>query len=142
LFFIGETNENKLTEIDYCLSDLEIGMSLNEIEFNLSRINAFPKLRFPRVLIIELLNKDKKVELLSQKINEAMNRIGFRNDKHFQPHITLGRVKREHKINLNGLENNIKSDLHFSVNEFQLMESKLKSSGSEYSVLKRYLFNS
>ncbi|MBK8550462.1 MAG: RNA 2',3'-cyclic phosphodiesterase [Ignavibacteria bacterium] len=136
LFFIGEVIGDKLKEIDNCL--INIGSSLNEIRFDFKCINAFPKLKYPRVLIIELLNKDKKVAELSERINEGMKNIGFVNDKLFHPHITLGRVKREHKINLTGLEKNIKSDLNFSVNGFCLMESKLKSTGAEYSVIKNY----
>lgn len=136
LFFIGEVKGDKLKEIDNCLTN--IGASLNEIRFDFKCINAFPKLRYPGVLIIELLNKDKKVTELYERINESLKSAGFLNDKLFYPHITLGRVKRERKINLTGLEKNIKSDLNFSVNGFCLMESKLKSTGAEYSEIKKY----
>ena len=138
LFFIGEVNESRLKEIDNNLSKLEGELSLNEIEFDLKSFNAFPKLRYPRVLMLELHNEDKKVFELSGKINESLKSTGFESDKKFRPHITLGRVKREQKINLTGLDNFIKMDLKFSVKEFYLMESKLKSSGSKYSVLKKY----
>ena len=140
LFFIGDVNESRLNEINFMLSKMESGLSLNEIKFELKSINAFPKLKYPRVLILELINEDKKVFELSQRINDSLKEIGFVNDKTFKPHITLGRIKRDHKINLTGLDCSISSGLVFSSKEFFLMESKLKSTGSEYTVIKKFIF--
>jgi 2'-5' RNA ligase len=128
-----------VNEIGQQLSLLESGLTHNEIMFELKNLNAFPKLKYPRVLILELLNKDRKVIELSQKINASMKEIGLTCDKSFRPHITLGRVKREHKINLSGLDTEIITANTFSVNKFYLMESKLNKYGSEYSVIKEYL---
>jgi len=139
LFFIGDVNESRLNEINFLMSKKESELSLTGIKFELKGINAFPKLRYPRVLILELMNEDKKVFELSQRINESLKEIGFINDKIFKPHITLGRVKREHKINLTGLDCSINHGITFSANEFFLMESKLMSSGSEYTVIKKYM---
>jgi RNA 2',3'-cyclic 3'-phosphodiesterase len=138
LFFIGETDENKVSVIHSGLKKLESGISFKEINFKLKSINAFPKLKYPRVLILELDNEDKKVFELSNKINSVLKEIGFENDKLFHPHFTIGRIKRDHKINLTKLENNIEIDLNFYVNKFFLMESKLKKDGSEYSVIDDY----
>ena len=117
---------------------LESGSSFKEIIFELKNINAFPKLRYFRVLILELLNKDKKIFELSKKINVCLKGIGLISDKSFRPHITLGRVKREHKINLSGLKTEITPGIIFSANKFHLMKSIMKSYGSEYSVIKDY----
>ncbi|HMS63732.1 MAG TPA: RNA 2',3'-cyclic phosphodiesterase [Ignavibacteria bacterium] len=138
LYFIGDLNDFKLKEIDHELSDLSSKLNLNEISFELGNINAFPDLKNPRVLMIELLNEDKKLIELSRKINSSFLKLGYENDKPFHPHITLGRIKRDRKIDLSGLKTELNSGVKFSVNEFYLMESKLTKEGSEYSVLKKF----
>ncbi len=138
LFFIGDVQDSRLNEINILLSKTESELTLTGIKFELKSINAFPKLRYPRVLILELLNEDKKIFELSQRINDSLKYADIVSDKIFKPHITLGRVKREHKINLTGLDCRISPGLVFSSKEFFLMESKLKSTGSEYSVIKKF----
>lgn len=140
LFFLGEVSEAKLILLTNELNKFSENFETEIISFSAKGINAFPKLRFPRVLILELENPDKKVFELSEKINDVCKKIGFISDKKFHPHITLGRVRRDKKINLTELAGKIKTDLSFSVNGFYLMESKLRSSGSEYHIIREYKF--
>ncbi|MDQ3194673.1 MAG: RNA 2',3'-cyclic phosphodiesterase, partial [Bacteroidota bacterium] len=132
LFFIGDINANQCHVIDSCLLDVKKELSIKEINFSAAGISAFPKLRFPGVIIIELKDEDKRAFDLSEKINHCMKESGFFQDKSFRPHLTLGRVKRDKKLNLTELKD-ISIELNFSVESFYFMESKLKSSGSEYS---------
>lgn len=104
----------------------------------MNKINAFPDLKYPRVLILELVNKDRKIYELYQDLNIRLKEIGLISDKTFRPHITLGRVKRDKKINLSRLNTEIISSDTFTINKFFLMESSLKKYGSEYSVIKEY----
>ena len=140
LFFIGEVNETGLNKIRSGLNILEKEIKISEMEFTYKGTDAFPKLKFPRVLILDLTNKDGKVFELSDTINSALKEQGFISDKKFHPHITLGRVKRDRKIDLTNIRDSISSDLSFKVNSFCLMKSELKSSGAEYSVLEEYKF--
>lgn len=138
LFFLGEVDEVKLNMISSALDNLQNNLSLSEIYFTANGINAFPKLRFPRVLYIDLKNEDKKAFELYEKINHVLRDLNFVSDKEFHPHITIGRVRRDHKINLSELKDQINTSLNFSVKNFYLMESKLTGRGSEYSVIKQY----
>lgn len=138
LFFIGETNESLLSKTDMRLSEIRGDNIADGITFRYGGINAFPKLRYPRVIILELINEDKRVFYLYRKINSVLKSLEIHCDKKFHPHITLGRVKRDHKVNLSELNFSTDHNLNFTVSEFCLMESKLKSSGSEYSLLKKY----
>lgn len=138
LFFIGESGFDKSNEIDNALREVSRMHITDEFSFSFRKLNAFPKLKFPRVIFLELINEDNKVFELSKNINEAMLNIGFKSDKKFYPHITLGRVKRDYKINLSGIDENLNIEHGFSVNEFFLMESRLEIHGSEYTVLKKY----
>lgn len=138
LFFIGETNESQLSKTDGRLSGILTDNFADGITFGYGGINAFPKMRYPRVIILELVNEDKRAFDLYRNINSALKSLEIHCDKKFHPHITLGRVKRDHKINLSELNFSTDHNLNFTLSDFCLMESKLKSSGSEYSLIKKY----
>lgn len=140
LFFLGEVKPAETAMLVRNLNLLNESFNKNEIKFSGKRINAFPALRIPRVMILELENPDKKIYELKERISEICNRSGFVSDKKFQPHITLGRIKRDIKINLRELECKIRTDLDFSVKSFYLMESKITGAGSEYKVVNEFKF--
>ncbi len=138
LFFIGEVNETGLNKIRSGLNIIGKELQISDMEFTYKGIDAFPKLKFPRVIILDVTNNDGKVFELSDTINSALKEHGFISDKKFHPHITLGRVKRDRKIDLTGVRDSVSSDLSFKINNFCLMKSELKSSGAEYSILEEY----
>lgn len=138
LFFLGDVEEKMVREISADLEKIKGEISFSEMKFIATGINAFPKLRFPRVLIIELENSDKSAFRLYDKICEKLGIYGFKPDKQFHPHITLGRVRRDKKINLDFLKDKIKTNLSFTLDDFYLMESKLDSRGSVYKEIKRF----
>ncbi len=138
LFFIGEVNIEKLTKINEGLKDLEKDLLFGKFDFTAKGVNAFPKLKHPRVLVLDFVNEDNKVFKLSDRLNFNLAKSGIISDKAFHPHITLGRVRRNHRINLSELENLIIPELGFSVSKFHLMKSELKKGGSEYSVIAEY----
>ncbi len=138
LFFLGDVEEKMVREISAGLGKIKSEVDFKEMEFIATGINAFPKLRYPRVLIVELENADNNAFRLYEKICEKLNNYGFKPDKQFHPHITLGRVRRDKKINLEFLKDKIKTNLSFTLDDFYLMESKLDSRGSMYKEIKRF----
>lgn len=138
VFFIGEVSESEIKNVDLKLTEIENEVRDLQMQFSVKCINAYPKLKFPRVIIIELENKDGNAFVLSETINSKLSETGIRTDKKFHPHITIGRVRRERKINLTGLGYTMLPEIRFPVSSFYIMKSELKSSGSEYTVLKKY----
>lgn len=138
IFFLGNAEEKMVKEISANLEKIKNEVDFKEMEFISTGINAFPKLRFPRVLIVELENPNNNAFLLYEKICKKINEYGFKPDKKFHPHITLGRVRRDKKINLEFLKDKIKTNFSFTLNDFYLMESKLDSRGSVYKEIKRF----
>lgn len=139
IFFLGDTTEKTADDISSDLAQIKDEINFKEIFFNAKGINGFPKLRFPRVLIIELENPDGNANLLYNKICDKLFPFGFKPDKVFRPHITLGRVRRDKKVNLEFLKEKIKIDFNFKLGDFYFMESKLDSRGSVYREIK--IFN-
>jgi len=141
MFFIGETNVDRCKEIEYSLKETEGILNYDELNFSFREFNAFPNLKYPRVLFLDLNNGNGKVFSLADKINSILNRLGYKNDKKFYPHITLGRVKRDRKLNLASLNKDTGINHNFTVRELCLMQSKLLEHGSEYKVLNKYRIN-
>lgn len=138
LYFIGDTDFFILENIHLQLQRLSAELMMDELNFSLKNVNAFPNLKFPRVLTLELENKDRKVFILSDKLKEITEKSGFTSGKDFHPHITLGRIKRDKKLDLTELKNFPVEEVKFYLNKFYLMESKLNKAGSEYKVIREY----
>ena len=138
LFFLGDVPTEKIKEISYELQSVSSDGQTNGILFKANSINAFPNLKYPRVLIVELINEDEKAIELYDNIKQVLLQFDFKPDKKFHPHITLGRVKKNQKINLVELADKISFNLSFTINNFYLMESKLDYRGSVYKIIKRF----
>ncbi len=138
IYFLGDIKEKIVNDISKEFEKIKDEINFNEIKFKATGINAFPKLRYPRVLIIELENLDENAFGLYDKICEKLNVYGFKPDKKFYPHITLGRVRRDKKINLEFLKDKMEVNLNFTLNNFYLMESILDSKGSVYKEIKSF----
>jgi 2'-5' RNA ligase len=138
LFFLGDVIDKQVDIIKNELSLINEDKIYKVINFKNKSINAFPNLKNPRVLIIDLENEDRQIYRLYEEIYSALGKCGFEPDKKFHPHITLGRVKRDRNIKLKNLEQLNIPVLEFNVNEFYFMESKIDSTGSTYKTLKRF----
>jgi RNA 2',3'-cyclic 3'-phosphodiesterase len=138
IFFLGDVAGKTVQDISGELENIKTEINFSEISFNAKGINGFPNLRYPGVIIIELENPDGNAFRLYDKICQKLGSFGFRPDKIFRPHITLGRVKRDRKINLEVLKEKTKINLRFTLTGFYLMESKLDSRGSVYREIKKF----
>lgn len=134
LFFIGDITPGKLNLVKNSLN--AVGYKEGKLSLTLSSIGAFPNLRTPRVLFTGIKDEGKLVKL-AEGVHKEMGELGFESDKKFHPHITLGRVKRDRKVNLTKLSE-INFNINFETDAFYLMESKLKPTGSVYSKRERF----
>lgn len=101
-------------------------------------LGAFPDLRNPRVIWCGLDGDLPQLEMLQKKVETACADAGFpREERPFQAHLTLGRVRR--KTNLKPLLDYIKigSGLEHTIDvrEFSVYQSTLRPEGALYSVL-------
>ena len=140
LFFIGDTDKVKLKQIESALSEIRIDSIPLQMKLMTGKTNAFPNLRFPRVLILDVKDQSSGLNILSKEINKCMLNFGFKTDKTFHPHITLARVRRDRKVNLTSLGNTVTTTVEFSTDRFSLMESRLSSSGAEHKLIRDFNF--
>ena len=134
LFFIGDIDAGILNRVKNSLN--AVNYDDGPLSLNLYSIGGFPNLRSPRVLFVNIKDDGKLVKL-AEEVHLQMNELGYESDKKFHPHITLGRIKRDRKVNLTKLSE-INVDIKFDANAFYLMESKLQPTGSVYTKRDRY----
>lgn len=134
LLFVGETSPAETREVQKVLKRINPG--IGSLEFTSRSVGAFPNLRTPRVLFANLKDSGKLL-MLTGEIHNEMKKLGYESDKKFHPHITLGRVKRDRKVNLTKLSS-LNFDISFEASSFHLMESKILPTGSKYSIIEEY----
>lgn len=103
-------------------------------------VGGFPNLRNPRVIWCGLEGDLPMLEALQQRVESACLGAGFApEERPFQPHLTLGRVRG--KTNLQPLLDYIKigSALEhaFVAREFNVYQSTLRPQGALYTVLEK-----
>lgn len=136
LVFLGNTSDAELQEISEVLQKITARHSPFSLE--LSRISYGPSLKDPRMVWVE--GKPSR-ELLSLQKNlaKALRRDSVPNvgteSLHFTPHLTLGRLKELEFRRIDPTERqDIEEEISvsFPVHSIEIMESKLKRGGAEY----------
>lgn len=91
LRFLGETSDEQVLKITGLLDD--ISQNYHCFQFNLKGIGFFKSKNQPRVLFLSV-EKDLLIKKLTSEIEEMVVLLGFnREEKLFNPHLTLGRIK-------------------------------------------------
>ena len=113
------------------------------LELILGRTSAFPGLTKPRVLWMGLEGDTGRLQALQTRISDQLKELGYRPDKPFQPHVTLGRTRdtaRRDELEaiswaLRQQENKPIEREPFTAHRVSLMKSELRPGGSVYTEL-------
>jgi len=138
LKFLGEISEAKVKEVSESLKSLS---RFESFSIGLKGFGFFPDARRPRVLWTGV-DAPASLSRIAEQVEEAMQRIGFaREDRVFQPHLTLARFKvPQPQPALQALltQQGEEELGNFEVSEFFLFESKLSPRGAEYRKVERF----
>jgi RNA 2',3'-cyclic 3'-phosphodiesterase len=136
LKFLGEIDKKLVSEVEQiCLETIS---SISPFKLSIDRIGLFPNERHPRVLWIGLGGEVETLEKLQEQLDERLAGIGFEiEEKDFQPHLTVGRIRSNKNLRdmLKRSDGYSLPTLSFMVQEIVLMKSDLLSSGACYSEL-------
>ena len=136
LFFMGDTEEEKIAEIETYLQDAFFDFTSFEIE--LSELGLFSRQGRPQVIWMGI-KRIKELTEIKKSIDNKLSQIGFQpEDRPFKPHLTLGRVKYvSDKKQLNDLVQRDKMKVYgrVKINEIILYKSELTSAGPIYTPL-------
>ncbi len=137
LKFLGDVNTDL---IDSILSSLKKTAEVCEkVESSFSKFGLFYKFNKPAILWLGI-EKNDQLNFLFNKVNENINRIGFKPEKRsFKPHLTLLRMRG--KEDLKKIKNLTDFNLHnlkFTASQISLIKSELKPGGSVYENLQSF----
>lgn len=140
LKFLGATDSSKLQAIKESLSTVHL---VRPVTLNFSGLGFFPNAKRPGVIWAGV-EWSSNLQALAAEVDGQMASLGFpKNDRAFTPHLTLARLG---KMALpRTLADTIAHDSSrqfggCAASEFYLVESKLKSTGAEYTTLEFYNF--
>jgi len=139
LLFIGSVQDEEIPKISQIVKNIAQTQKPFSLRFEKVCYGP-PKTMPPRLIWLELEKKPELLELaetLKKEIGESgiLRKIEKRE---FSPHITLGRIRTWEWRKIEPEERpeiEKELDLDFEVKSIEIMESKLKRTGAEYSVL-------
>ena len=140
LKFIGEVTPEKLGAIREALATVR---SDSPVTLEFRGLGFFPHEKRPRVFWAGM-NASPNLKILAADIDSATEKLGIlREERPFSPHLTLARFQPPglpEKLR-NAIQENLAREFGaLQTTEFHLIESKLKSSGAEYTTLESFTF--
>jgi len=137
LRFLGNVTPGVRASLEESMQEVAAGLS--PFSFRIGPAGAFPSIRRARVLWVGLSRGEEEVGALAHRVEEAVRRIGFEEEKRFHAHITVGRTKgplspgfRERFTAL------LAEPVERQAAGFQLMKSTLTREGAIYEVLREF----
>ncbi len=140
LNFLGEVPETKLAPIRSALAGAR---SDQPVTLDFRGLGFFPNEKHPRVFWAGI-EASANSKTLAADIDKATEKLGIPREKRpFSPHLTLARFeppRLPEKLRA-AIQGNAARDFgSLCTNQFQLIESKLKPSGAEYTTVESFPF--
>ncbi len=139
LNFLGNLDDNQLVETIETAK--RVCMSYNPISINLQKICYGPSKKFPPKMVWIEMGKSEELSKLQLDLeNNFFNLPSYqykeKENRSFHPHLTLARIKLfEFRALGERPEINEELCLSFEASAVEVMESELKRSGAEYTIL-------
>ncbi|MBE6485613.1 MAG: RNA 2',3'-cyclic phosphodiesterase [Methanosphaera stadtmanae] len=139
LKFFGEIDNTRIEQI----TDI-VNQSIKDKEtytIKVVNIGAFPNIYNPRVIWTGIKDKNNTTVELIEELDKKFNKIGFKKEKNYVPHITIGRVKSisdKEKLTQTLKKLNKKYHGKMEVKKIYLKSSKLTPNGPIYKNIKEF----
>jgi 2'-5' RNA ligase len=138
LKFLGEVDDENASAIGSALA--EAVREVRPFEVSLGGVGAFPTLHRPRVVWLGV-EPHPALELLANDVERVTGTFGFEPEmRPFQPHITLGRAKRDARPaafrSFPDLARSVDYGALVAVESVDLMKSTLRPDGAVYSAVR------
>lgn len=137
LKFLGYIKEEDIADISKAVK--ETVQDIFPFSLSIEGLGAFPDLKRPNVVFVNIKEKGKNLVTLHTRLNERMASFGItRETRKYDPHLTIGRVRSRKNINLLTYEIESNNGAFFGqelVESIALMMSELYPEGPRYSRL-------
>ena len=138
LKFFGNIDESKIESIVQAIEGP--GKATPSFSLKVKGLGAFPHLKNPRVVWMGLTEGRDNLTTFQRQLEEELEKIGFeREERPFQPHLTLGRSNSSRRRDeLSGMMEKYREEEfgEFPVEKVVLFKSDLRPSGPIYTALK------
>ena len=139
LLFIGNVRDEEIPKISQIVKD--VAQSQKPFSLRIEKVSYGPPKKIPPRLIWVEVERKPELSEIAKKLKKEMAESGILRkveQREFSPHITLARIKsfwwkRMEPEERPEIEREIALD--FEVNSIEIMESKLKKTGAEYTAL-------
>ena len=137
LKFLGEVDEEKLNLIKEKLKEVKI----KTFSAKLSDVGLFNYKGKPKIVWVKIGGEG--IFALQKKIDEEMEKVGFKKEERFMSHVTLARIKyvkdaKRFKEYIQGISH---KKIEFEIDRFKLNSSELRRLGPVYRDLEVYSCN-
>src|SRR5262245_44462626 len=137
--FLGDVDETDLYAV--CKMAARAVEDVPVFSMDLHGVGAFPSVGRPRVIWAGVTQGAEEVTLIHDRLDELFGAEGYpREDRHFTPHLTLGRVRHQKRTPTLG---NALNELArweggvTTVEEILVMSSQLSSDGPTHAIMGR-----
>ena len=140
LKFFGDISTEDVKNI--CSAVQNRATSEQSLNLKIEKLGVFPDARRPRVIWCGVTGDVEKLSILQKQLDSDFAGIGFpREDRPFQAHLTLGRIKDSR--DLTGISEALTKYTTFTAGEFNcteliLFQSKLSPQGAVYTKLAEF----
>lgn len=137
LKFLGEVDLERLKEVLSILGKLKF----NKFELSFKGCGIFPNFYSPRVLWVGIEKGGEELIKISEILNRELMKLGFKEEKGFSPHLTIGRIKsnknKEKFLELMKKKAEESFD-KMEAKEIILMKSNLIPKGPIYEIIEKF----
>ncbi len=139
LHFLGDRNPEEIERIKKILksSARNYGSTMLITE----KIDAFPNLKYPRVVFLTTREKNgNSLTNLQKQLGVELLKAGIDIDQRpWHPHLTLARLTGPNHFKTQAIK---LTELEIPINSLELMESKLGVPGGQYKIIESYTLKS
>lgn len=138
--FIGAVEPMRLAALNTAVEQAACGIA--PFAVSIGGAGAFPKIVRPSVVWVGVTSGVKELETLAGRVESFAEEAGFpREERKFNPHITVGRVKTP--VGMQKLSASLEKLKHveagtFTVDTVSIMKSRVTPSGAVYSAMAEY----
>jgi len=133
LKFLGEATQEQIKEIEKIIED--VANRFRPFTVNLKEFGFFPNEKRPRVFFVSTDNEEI-LRKISQRLEEKLEKIGFKKEDRFKSHITVARLRSNKNLHLLKKEiKNISLTEAIPIKEITLFKSTLTESGPIYETI-------
>ena len=115
-----------------------MSQTFSQLAIQFGSVKLFPSPYRPRVIVLDVVPQEQLAEL-ARRIGQGILATNYEiDDRPFRAHLTIGRIKHPHGLNLSFLSEFSNPNIeHVQVNEVVLFRSEPQEDGSMYTILEK-----